>query len=133
LGGIRYDIAEIQLRDKKGEDKHFLRVRASGTEPINRIYVESSDSLIACKLMQTTLNILESLSIQQLDKAESMWRLVDILCQTHPNVALVRIVKDVLARRKWQSIELIERLKTAIPTLENRIQKIAQAWVDQLA
>ncbi|NLA79864.1 MAG: hypothetical protein GX853_03830, partial [Chloroflexi bacterium] len=31
LGGIRYELVEMQLRDESGDDHHYLRMRASGT------------------------------------------------------------------------------------------------------
>ncbi|HPR34277.1 MAG TPA: hypothetical protein PKY64_01280, partial [Anaerolineaceae bacterium] len=43
LGGIRYELVEMQLSDPSGDDHYYLRMRASGTEPINRIYIEAAD------------------------------------------------------------------------------------------
>ncbi len=132
LGGTRYDIAEIQLRDASGNDQHFLRVRASGTEPINRVYLESSDPVIAQRLMHSALSVLEKLSIEQAHLAASRWRLVDVLCQTRPGQALAQSVKLVIIERGWQASEIIAMIHTMLPTLENRTRKIALAWVKLL-
>lgn len=132
LGGTRYDIAEIQLRDATGNDKHFLRVRASGTEPINRVYLESSDPVIAKRLMQDTLDVLENLSIEQVQQAQSKWRLVDILCQTRVGDALVQAVKDTLQTRGWTRAEITDMIKASLPTLENRTRKLALNWARRI-
>ncbi len=132
LGGTRYDIAEIQLRDATGNDKHLLRVRASGTEPINRVYLESSDPQIAKRLMQDTLDVLENLSIQQVQQAQSKWRLVDILCQTRVGDALVQAVKDTIQTRGWTRAEITDMIDASLPTLENRTRKLALTWAKRI-
>ena len=43
LGGIRYELVEMQLSDETGNDHYYLRMRASGTEPINRVYIEAAN------------------------------------------------------------------------------------------
>ena len=130
LGGIRYDIGELQLRDASGNHQHYLRVRASGTEPINRVYVESSDRQIAKTLIEEALRILEEASITQVKEAQSEWRLVDIVSQTQPGTALVEAVKQVMADTGWT---VVEKLQIAMPTLENRTQKIARKWIAELS
>ena len=129
LGGIRYDIAELQLRDEGGNDQHYLRVRASGTEPINRIYVESTQPEIAKKLLGAALEVLENASIAQVREAQSEWRLVDIITQTQPTPALIAAVKQVMSSQEWK---VIEKLVLHMPTLENRTQKIARKWLNEL-
>lgn len=132
LGGIRYDIAEVQLKDKTGNDQHFLRVRASGTEPINRVYIESSDPTIAKKLMDETLAILEDLSIQQVKASETKWRLIDILSQTRPGERLASALKKYLGEKGWQADEVTDMLTASLPYLENRTKKIALRWKEIL-
>lgn len=129
LGGIRYDIAELQLRDEFGDDQHYLRVRASGTEPINRIYVESSRPEIAQTLIQEALQILEQASVEQVQAALTEWRLVDIISQTQPGATLVAAVKQVMQERGWG---VTDKLIHSMPTLEHRTQKIAKKWLDEL-
>jgi hypothetical protein len=130
LGGIRYDIAELQLSKGEGDNQHYLRVRASGTEPINRVYVESSDRATAKMLIEEALKVLEQVSIVEVEKAKTEWRLVDIISQTQPAPALVAAAKRVMAERGW---EVKDKLLFAMPTLENRTQKIARKWLEELA
>lgn len=133
-GGIRYDFVELQLRDAQGDDQHYLRVRASGTEPINRIYVESSDSKIAKRLMETALKRLEELSIVEIQKAHSEWRLADILSATRPSSALVKMVKSVIdSRDDWSCSNIVSKLERMLPIVERRNQHAIRAWIAVLS
>ena len=105
-------------------------MRASGTEPINRVYVESSDRATAKMLIEEALKVLEQVSIVEVEKAKTEWRLVDIISQTQPSPALVAAAKRVMAERGWM---VKDKLLIAMPTLENRTQKIARKWLDELA
>lgn len=134
-GGIRYDIAEMQLQDQKGDKRHFLRVRASGTEPINRIYVESSDRETARALMMDVLNKLVDFSCDEIKSAQSEWRLVDVLAQTDPRRSekLLNAVNAVIAEHAgWSRSGVVEKLDAMLPSLEQRNQRVARAWIDLL-
>ncbi len=133
LGGIRYDIAEMQLMGENGNNKHFLRVRASGTEPINRIYIESSDPAIASELTRKTLGILEEISIQQVKSAGSKWRLIDIISQSHPSDLLLKTVQGLLKKWHWPVEEIVDMLRASLPTLEHRTGKLTQEWIKKLS
>jgi hypothetical protein len=116
-----------------GNDQHYLRVRASGTEPINRIYVESSDPEIANRLMKTALKRLEELSAAEIQKAHSEWRLADILSATQLSSTLVKTVKSVIdSRDDWSCQSVISRLERILPTTERRNQRAIQAWIAAL-
>ncbi|MCJ7738884.1 MAG: hypothetical protein MUQ10_16480, partial [Anaerolineae bacterium] len=129
-GGIRYDFAEIQLRDERGDDQHYLRVRASGTEPINRIYVESSDPEIAKGLMQVGLRKLEQLSAVEIEKADSDWRLAEILSATKPAELVVRVTREAVARHEeWDVADVIANLDRMMSVAEHRNQRIIGAWI----
>jgi len=133
VGGIRYDFVEIQLRDKHGGDQHYLRLRASGTEPINRIYIESSDPEIAKRLMHVALVRLEELSAAEIQKAGSEWRLVDILSATKPSSDLAKTVETIIdSHGEWSRHSLISKLKQVLPTVERRNQHAIQAWIAAL-
>jgi phosphomannomutase len=133
LGGIRYDVVEIQLRDSKGDDRHFMRIRASGTEPINRVYVESSDPDIARQLVQTVLNTLKDLSVAEVKKAHSEWRLVEVLSTTPPSKELCDAVTAAIARSQdWKQDSIVSKLKRALPTLERRSQHMVNRWIEAL-
>ena len=133
LGGIRYDVAEMQLKDADGDDRYQLRVRASGTEPINRIYVESKDSRQGRVIMDAVLEKLEDLTIDEIRKAHSDWRLVDILSQTRFTEKTRQAVDETIASRGWAVEEIKAKLKTLMAALEMRNRKIAAVWLSAMA
>jgi len=45
LGGIPGKYAEFRLADETGSDNNFLHIRPSGTEPLIRVYLETSSDL----------------------------------------------------------------------------------------
>ena len=133
-GGIRYDFVEIQFRDETGDTQHYLRLRSSGTEPINRIYVESTSPEIARRLRAFAANKLEGLSAVQIESATSLWRLAGILPNTTFSAALLKSVDQALAlHADWTRGALVDRLKSIAPTLERRNRRITQTWIDSLA
>lgn len=128
-GGIRYDFVEIQLRDEDGDDQHYLRVRASGTEPINRIYVESSDPEIAQGLMQMGLRKLEQLSAVEIEKADTHWRLAEILSVTKPvELTIAKALEATAGNRGWAGTNVISDLDRMMSIAEHRNQRIIAAW-----
>jgi len=134
-GGVRYDICELQLRDPDGDDRHFLRVRSSGTEPINRIYVESSRPETAQRLMQTALDRLEELIIREIRKAESEWRLADILTVTQFSSRILDAIRDLAGQRHWPLDSVARKLQQMVDDpyyLEGRNRRMAARWVNGL-
>ncbi len=132
LGGIRYEVAEMQLKDANGDERYQLRVRASGTEPINRIYVESVDPRQGRVIMDAALARLEDLTIKEISKAHSDWRLVDILSQTKLTEKTRAAMKATIAARGWPLAEIKDKLKKLMAALEARNRKIADAWLKVL-
>ncbi len=133
-GGIRYDFVDLQLRDAQGDSQHYLRVRASGTEPINRIYVESSDPEIAKRLMETALGRLEELSATEIRKAYSEWRLAEILLATQSSPTLVQVTRSVIGSHSdWSRESVISRLEQILPAVERRNQHTIRAWIAALS
>jgi hypothetical protein len=132
LGGIRYEIAELQLRDEEGDERYQLRVRASGTEPINRIYVESKDPYKGRVVMDAALDKLEELTIVEIRKAHSVWRLVDILSQTRLTDKARQAVIGTIEKNQWDLEDVTAKLMKTMLVLENRNRKIAQKWLDVL-
>ncbi len=132
-GGIRYDFVGLQLRDAEGDDRHYLRVRASGTEPINRIYVESSDPVSAKQLMDSALQRLEELSAIEIQQAHSEWRLAGILSATRPSSDLLHTVKSVIdSQSDWDRQSIIGKLERMLPTVERRNRDVIRAWIERL-
>ena len=132
LGGTRYDLAEMQLRDAKGNAEHYLRVRASGTEPISRIYVESSDPQTGRLLMAEALRRLELLTMDEIRKAHSEWRLVDMLAQTCLSKDVQQAVQETIQKNGWHKADILAKLQKMMLVLENRNRKVAQKWVEVL-
>jgi phosphomannomutase len=132
LGGIRYEVAEMQLKDAEGDQRYQLRVRASGTEPINRVYVESKDPLQGKVIIDAALDQLETLTIQEICAAYSQWRLVDMLSQTRFTEKTCQAVHATIAARGWPVAELKVKLLTLMGALEARNRKIAAVWLEEL-
>jgi len=132
LGGIRYDVAEMQLRDGAGDERYQLRVRASGTEPINRIYVESKDPQQGRVIMDAALAKLEELTIAEIRQSHSAWRLVDILTQTRLTENARQAVLETIQAKGWDLADVTAKLVMSMSILENRNRKIAQKWLDAL-
>jgi len=132
LGGIRYEVAEMQLVDAEGDDRYQLRVRASGTEPINRVYVESKDPRQGRVIIDATLAELEALTIAEIEAAYSQWRLVDILSQTSFTEKTRKAVEATIGSRGWPVEEVKEKLMTLMGALEARNRKIAAIWLEVL-
>ncbi len=133
LGGIRYDVAEMQLVDDQGDDRYQLRVRASGTEPINRIYVESPDPQKGKIIMEAALAKLEELTIQEIQKAHSEWRLVDILGQTRLTEKTRQAVLATIKDKGWALAGITSKLVKSMQILEKRNRKIADQWLQALS
>ena len=129
LGGIRYDVAEMQLMDKDGDDRYQLRVRASGTEPINRIYVESKDPQQGKVIMAAALAKLEELTIEEIRKAHSEWRLVDMLSQTRMTPQTQQAVLKTIQSKGWDRRDALAKLQKSMAILEERNRKIAAQWL----
>ncbi len=133
-GGIRYDFVELQLCDDRGNDQHYLRVRASGTEPINRIYIESSDPEIAKRLMDTALGRLEELSAAEITNAHSEWRLASILSATQVSPGLLEALRSAIAsHHDWSQQGVVSKLERMLTTVERRNQHAILTWIAALS
>jgi phosphomannomutase len=134
-GGVRYDVAEMQLRHDH-DARHFLRVRMSGTEPINRFYVESSEKMIAKTLLQTAANKLEDCIADQVTDAKSEWRLAEILVYTKFSTRILAAIKEKLgAHAAWSPQGLASKLQTLVDApghLESRNRRMTNDWIAAL-
>ena len=122
----------MQLVDESGDDHHYLRVRASGTEPINRIYVESSSLKTGQQMMKAALGQLERLTMESLKKAHSTWNLADMLTQTTLSTTLLEVVRKVLSDNNWSTEDLKKKLQQMRYALEKRNRKVAAGWLGAL-
>ncbi len=132
LGCIRYELVEMQLADENGDDHHYLRVRASGTEPINRIYIESSSKATGQAMMREALKRLEIITMDCLKSAHSPWHLVDMLTQTSLSPELLALVRQIISSRGWQMEDVLEKIERLTPTLEKRNRKVLGQWQQAL-
>ncbi len=132
LGGIRYELVEMQLSDQSGDDHYYLRMRASGTEPINRVYIEAADLQTGQRMMAEVLNKLEDLTADTLRKAHSPWHLVDMLCQSRLSERTEQVVRGVIAEHHWGKADILAKIDQMTQTLEKRNRKVIQAWYEAL-
>ncbi len=90
-GGTYHDKVEFVLQSHQSRDTRTdadtaivsrLLVRASGTEEINRIYIESSDKAILDALRQASLDRLNELIVEDVGSAASHFDLADRVAST---------------------------------------------------
>lgn len=134
-GGVRYDLVELRLRDSKGDMRHFLRIRASGTEPINRIYVESSDPQAAKSILRLVLSELENLIIQHIKAANSDWVVSETLVFTDISPKILSAVKEKISASNWHAKNITDNIQAFINNelLEKRNARKAKEWIKVLA
>ncbi len=133
LGGIRYELVEMQLSDENGNDHYYLRMRASGTEPINRVYIEAADLKTGQRMMEEVLGVLERITEEVLRDAHSPWHLVDMLAQSQLTANTLRAVKETITENDWETNDIIDKIKNMTQTLEKRNRKVIGLWEMALA
>jgi len=133
LGGIRYELVEMQLSDQSGDDHYYLRMRASGTEPINRIYIEAADLQVGQRMMAEVLKKLEDITANTLRNAHSEWHLVDMLCQSRLSEHTQQAVREVISKQQWSKAEILAKINQMTQILEKRNRKVIQAWYKTLS
>jgi phosphomannomutase len=133
-GGTRYDMVEIFLGDKENRKHNFLRIRASGTEPINRIYAETSDPELWEKLFAAILGKLDEFTTTEIEQAYRVERLADLLATTKPGSweKILGVAQKKMVAAGWKKADLIQALKTKLPVLENRNRDIVEKWLELL-
>ncbi len=133
-GGIRYDMVEVFLGDEQGRMRNFLRIRASGTEPINRIYTETITPDLWKELQATVLGKLDEFTIDEVNLAYHLRRLADILAATKPGDwdRVLEAVRHKLGEAGWPEADLVAALKTKRPHVENRNRVALDGWLERL-
>ncbi len=132
LGGIRYELVETQLSDESGNDHYYLRMRASGTEPINRVYIEAADLQTGQRMMKEVLGVLEDITREVLSNAHSPWHLVDMLSQSQLTQLTLKTVKETIANNGWEVTDIVNKIQRMTQTLEKRNRKVIRAWEEAL-
>jgi len=103
-------------------------MRASGTEPINRVYIEAADLQVGQRMMAEVLKKLEDITADTLRKAHSPWHLVDMLCQSRLSDRTEQAVREVISRQQWSIADILAKIDLMTQTLEKRNRKVIQAW-----
>jgi hypothetical protein len=133
-GGTRYDMVEIFLGDAEGKMRNFLRIRASGTEPINRVYTETKDPDLWKELQHIVLARLDEFTNDEIAQAYRIENLADILAATHPETWSV--VKDAVLEKldneQWSLEDLRRKLMTKRKHVENRNREVIDHWLEEL-
>ena len=128
LGGIRYELVEMQLSDENGDDHYHLRMRASGTEPINRVYIEAADLQTGQRMMEEVLGVLENITEEVLRDAHSPWHLVDMLAQSKLTPRTLKAVKETIAENGWEVEDIVSKIQRMTQSLEKRNRKVIGVW-----
>ena len=132
LGGIRYELVETQLSDESGNDHYYLRMRASGTEPINRVYIEAADLQTGQRMMKEVLGVLEDITREVLSNAHSPWHLVDMLSQSQLTPLTLKTIKETITNNGWEVTDIVNKIQRMTQTLEKRNRKVIRAWEEAL-
>ena len=77
-GGVRGELVEIIYQDEY-EQESYVAIRASGTEPINRIYVECPTVELRDALMTAVGDELQRLIIEEIAQADNVAMLIELL------------------------------------------------------
>ncbi len=147
IGAVRYDFAEVQLAVPNSDRKIFFELRASGTEPINRVYVEAPSESLGRQVQEEILRLLDVFSAEEIASAPSIERLASVLCVCEPKrqarAALDRCVRRLGRGRRDRAIQqlsvvLRDRVDAKmgngrVPYLEYRSQQLANEWLALLS
>ncbi|MBN1429943.1 MAG: hypothetical protein JXB07_16355 [Anaerolineae bacterium] len=133
-GGTRYDMVEIFLGDEEGKMRNFLRIRASGTEPINRVYTETKDPELWKELQHIVLARLDEFTNDEIAQAYRVENLADILAATHPETWSVvkEAILEKLDNEQWSLEDLRRKLMTKRKHVENRNREVIEHWLEEL-
>jgi phosphomannomutase len=139
IGGVIYDVVEMQLRSESPEAEIFLEVRASGTEPINRIYTEvimppskkeHDAKPILIKVQTEVLNLLEKFSIDEIQSSRTPQELSSLLAVTNPDRTKIREAVDHMFLSESMKAETLKCLSQKIEYLERRNRNTACEWLN---
>jgi phosphomannomutase len=144
MGGVRYDLLEVILEDENTKERSYLEIRASGTEPLNRIYVESPSEEKQKEIERAVLHKLEDISVEIINCIKSCWQLIDILLVTEPSERLLEQTQKVIQRfverdrndkflhNVCSLLKEIRESKDPKVAIEGRNRKIVDNWLELL-
>jgi hypothetical protein len=82
--------------------------------------------------MEAALGVLENLTIEEIRKAYSVWRLVDMLSQTRFTQKTLKAVRETIVDHGWKMADVTSKLVRTMAILEDRNRKITEKWLDAL-
>lgn len=142
IGGVKYDVVEVQLRSHDPEASLWLEIRASGTEPLTRVYVEAimtpqaSESTareLVDRVHSEVQGLLLRFSVEEIRESQSPSDLAAILAATPPLRDEVREeVTALLSANPILRHEAPTWLSRLLPHLELRNRDTAKAWLNLL-
>ena len=130
VGGIFNDFAELFFQ---GAGSRFARavVRASGTEPVCRIYTDASDRRLRRSLEGYVLELLRKLLLEEIQRAGDLLGLAYIMSTSLPSTELLESIKSRLRQLSPGDLRpaLYNILKLLRDDLESRRKLIADMWL----
>jgi hypothetical protein len=82
--------------------------------------------------MEAALGVLEDLTIAEIRKAYSIWRLVNMLSQSRFTEKSLEAVLETIEAKDWEMAEVAAKLVKTMAILEDRNRKIAAKWLEAL-
>ncbi len=129
-GGIFNDFVELFF---EGDNGRFARivVRASGTEPVCRIYTDASDRRLRRGLEGYVLELLRKLLLEEIGRAGDLLSLAYIMSTSLPSTELLESVKSRLRQLSPGDLRpaLYNILELLRDDLESRRRLIADMWL----
>jgi phosphomannomutase len=131
IGGIRNDFVELHLENVGIKGR--LIVRASGTEPICRIYTECTQETKRREIETDALRKFEEISLEEVKKAHNPWHLIDILLVTPPLSKIILGTREKLKQfethEKNVTYTIYEKLGQKVKRLDTRRRIMAETWL----
>lgn len=124
LGGIEGYMVEAELEGSRGWSR--LIVRASGTEPLIRVYVESESLETMNMLFDQVIKDFTEICKGLVAQCKNPWRLATLLSLTPPFPSLIGIVNDIDEDLRKGSLKYLKRL---IDILDYRNRMKAITWL----
>lgn len=131
IGGILNDFVELHFEN--AEVKGRLIIRASGTEPICRIYSECTLESKRKEIEYEVLKKFEDISFEQIRKTHNIGHLIDVLIVTPPLPKIISSTKEKIKQfsiNGSDSVDIVyEKLQKKACLLDTRRKLMAELWL----
>ncbi|MDG6983059.1 MAG: HAD hydrolase family protein [Nitrososphaerota archaeon] len=135
VGGIRHDFTEIQFGTPQKIIARLI-IRASGTEPICRIYTEASSEETRRALELDVLSKFDEVASSEVSKAKTLWQLIDYLKVTPPLRGVVSTVRERIRFLSMDggdvSTKLRDELLNLVEKLDTRKRELVELWIPKI-